>query len=62
MTCAECKYCFMDFNIVMNWYCCYGGQMHFTPGLIYGDKPEWCPYEKNGERKHEHEDSKPDLD
>ena len=44
MNCANCEYKESVYNRQLTWLCCYGG-IHFTPGLIYGEKPDWCPFE-----------------
>ena len=63
MECRDCKFCYKDYEAgAMIWYCCSDGHMNYTPGLIYGRKPLWCPFEKNEDDiKHEHQDSKQDL-
>lgn len=44
MDCFNCKYVDSVYNGQITLLCCYGG-IHFTPGLIYGEKPDWCPFE-----------------
>lgn len=42
--CSECEFCFKSYFGASIWYCCYDGNINYTPGLIYGKKPDWCPY------------------
>ena len=43
--CINCEYLQVDYNESIHWMCCYPyGTMNYTPGLINGDIPEWCPF------------------
>lgn len=48
MECNDCNYCYKTYHGRCIWFCCYGKDgvfsMNYTPGLIDGDIPEWCPY------------------
>lgn len=51
-SCIDCKYCYKDYKFGQKiWHCCYDeakpnhfGGLNYTPGLIYGEIPDWCPY------------------
>ena len=43
--CVNCKHLQVDYNGSIYWMCCYpDGTINYTPGLINGDIPEWCPF------------------
>ena len=51
MKCSDCEYCYKDYFYGRVWYCCYDGNINYTPNLIDGIKPKWCPFEKENKKE-----------
>lgn len=61
MKCSDCNYCYKTYNGRCIWFCCYGKDgvfsVNYTPGLIDGDIPEWCPYRTGNIKEPEENDN-----
>lgn len=57
MKCGDCNYCYKTYHGRCIWFCCYGKDgvfsVNYTPGLIDGDIPDWCPYRKGNTKETE---------